>query len=204
MKLADLNEFRGFYPMLDKVLDQYPHDRIWRLIFSRRQSDFSVGLVVRYENNDTDRVHFETLIGFKLPDDFYLTPEGNIAAICVDLESLNTDKVRLYKDQPHGRSLVGPGEPWIENIGYYLDREGNVYGTKTYTRDEKVGEYRIHYYDKDNNLLKVEKEVLGKISDWNGPSEIVDVVKKQNLYYAMMKKVSIDQGYFIVTNNRMP
>lgn len=196
----DLNKFRGFYPDLDKALDILPHNRIGKLIFTRRDDKYSVGLIMKY-GHEGDRENFEKLIGKNLTDDFYKTPNGYVGVLCVDLESLGTGQVRLYKDQPHNKSGLKPGQNFIENVGYYIDENGNTVGKKTYMVDWLNRCYQIDYYDKDGTHVKMEREIQGTIEDWNGPQEIVDIVTQNKLYYALTKKEKKDQAYFIVTVN---
>jgi hypothetical protein len=194
----DLNKFKGFYPALDRALDIIPHDRIKSFIFTRREDFYSVGLIMHYGQRG-DRDNFEKLVGKKLDDVFYSTEAGWASVLCVDLESIGTGQLRLYKDQPNNKAGIKPGDNWIENVGYYIDENDNIVGSKTYTIDWENLCYIIDYYDANGAQVKTEHEVRGTIEDWNGPQEIVDIVTQNNIHNITTKKVNKDQAYFIVT-----
>lgn len=200
----DLSRFKGFYPALDRALDIVPHNRIESLVFTRRDDVYTCALIMRNQFL-TDRETFEELIGIKLPDDFYITPTGFIAYMCADLESIGTEKLRLYKNQPQNIP-ANLEEDWLENVAYYMNaRTGETLGTKLYYRSNQNQCYYIDYFDKEGNLVaEKQREMQGEYEDWNGPQEIVDIAIEENMMYVFAKKESKDQGYFIVNNKKRP
>lgn len=192
--------FRGLYPELDRALDIVPFDSIMALVFVRRTDESGkdeLGIAfAMYHTTPSDREAFEKLIDLRLTDEFYRTPTGHVGILCADIMGLESDLVRIYKNQPHNKVH---GDRFVENIGYYLDSNGNTVGKKIYTRDSNDMCYYIDYYDKDGNLVrKGEKEVLASYEDWKGPDEIYDIVVKNDLIHHFTKKMGKNQAYIIV------
>lgn len=197
-----LERFKGFYEALDRALDLVPHDRIESLVFTRRDDLHTCALIMKHQFS-SDREIFEKLIKLELEDEFYTTPTGFIAYMCADLESIDTDRLRLYKNQPQNvpNNLE---DDWMEATASYVDTQtGETLGTKTYLRSVKDKCYYIDYYDKDNNLVaEKQKEFEGTYEDWNGPKEIVDIAIEEDMPYVFARKESKDQGYLIIGNRK--
>ena len=195
MNYAEL--FKGFFPDLDRALDIVPADRVKLIGFNRRENEHSVSFVMMH-GLPSDRVFFENLIGFNLPDDFYETPTGQVGVLCVDLSSIGTNMIRIYHNCPQNNPKNIEDE-WVENIGYYLDENKKVIGKKKYIRSWKDRCYYIDYYDENDNLVRSrEVENEGIAEDWNGNFEILNICKENNIPYIFSKKNGKDQGYLIV------
>jgi hypothetical protein len=201
----DFNKFKGFYPTLDRALSIVPNHMIHSLVFSRREDEFSVGLIM-HQRGEEYQAKFEELIGYVLGPEWYEAAYRiNVAFVCADLSSIGTDSLRIYKNQPQNipqglDSSSTDDEDWHENLGYYINpNTGEILGTKHYIRSQRDSCYKIDYYDKDNNLiLKGQKEIMGEYEDWNGPREIYNIAINAGVRSGFAKKVSKDQGYFIV------
>ena len=61
----DFNKFKGFYPTLDRALSIVPNHMIHSLVFSRREDEFSVGLIM-HQRGEEYQAKFEELIGYVL------------------------------------------------------------------------------------------------------------------------------------------
>lgn len=188
----NLDIFKGYYPSLDEVLEKTPHEVIKGFIFTRRNDAHTVCLVLRRHYPDDIKV-FEDLIGVKLGDEFYETPNGWVGALYVDLESIGTSKLRVYKSQPHEKDVT--------LIGYYMDQDGKVYQTKVYNLIEVDGQKKnsIDYYNEAGEKIGNEIESEGRFEDWNGSKELFETVKSSGLSYMFSKKENKDQGYFGVS-----
>lgn len=199
-----MKRFKGFYPALDRALDIVSNDKIFGIVFTRRNDNFTTALIHHHRFED-DRESFEALCNYDFGEDFYKTETGRVAYLCVDLESIGTDFLRLYKNQPQNVPQgVDPEDydDWVENIGLYIDTNTDkILGTKEYIRSQKDFCYKINYFDANMQMTAVDqREVLGEYEDWNGPTELVDIAKEEGVHYAFAKKVNKDSGYFIVHN----
>ena len=200
----DMKKFKGFYPSLDRALDIVPNHMIHSLVFTRREKSFTAALIMHYRGNEY-REKFEELINYDLGADWYKAAYRiNVAFMCVDLESINTESLRVYKNQPQnipkGIEAADDVEDWHENLGYYINTKTNeVLGTKHYIRSSRDRCYKIDYYDKSGNKIKEDqREVIGEYVDWNGPKEIYNIAIEAGVSTGFAKKVNKDQGYFIV------
>lgn len=104
----------------------------------------------------------------------------------VDLKSLNTDMVRLYTN-PYNANITG--------LGFYV-KDGKVFETKEYYGYSDG--IKIKRYDDEKLLLREdESEKSVPISQWKGPSEVLDLIKKLELgemAYCIAKTYK-DQSY---------
>ena len=98
MSNINFNIFEGYYSSLDKALEQIPHSKIRSIIFPRRKDIHSVCLVLTRHSEEDEKI-FEKLIGVELDEEFYETPHGSVGSLFVDLESIGTSQLRIYKDQ---------------------------------------------------------------------------------------------------------
>jgi len=96
----DMKKFKGFYPSLDRALDIVPNNMIHSLVFTRRENSFTAALIMHYRG-DEYREKFEELINYDLGADWYKAAYRiNVAFMCVDLESIDTESLRVYENQP--------------------------------------------------------------------------------------------------------
>lgn len=173
----DIQAFEGFSKDLDS-LDKSIKDKISELIFSYREGVFSVAIVL----NSIDE--FENLIGFKLNNELKAIRSRRFF---VDLESLKTDKVRIYLDVP--------GNDLISIYGYYMDKSGNTLEKKIYKRNGSAA-LLIDRYDSENNLIsKDEPESVSTEMSWKGPSDIVKIAKGLDYHCIFLEKELTDQCY---------
>lgn len=196
--MKNIDRLKGFYPELDKVLEWFPYDRIKSLVFTRRDDKHSVGFISHFAKGTEDETNFEKICQYNFPTEWYETENGWVSYVCVDLESVGTTHLRVYKNQPDRNPR--DGSDWWENIAYYIDtKKRKVVGTKHYLRSETDKCYYIDYYDQNDNLVKSrQKEVKGTKEDWNGPGELYDIVLEESFGFMFAKKENKDQAYFAV------
>jgi len=192
MSNINFNIFEGYYSSLDKALEQIPHSKIRSIIFTRRKDIHSVCLVLTRHSEEDEKI-FEKLIGVELDEEFYETPHGSVGSLFVDLESIGTSQLRIYKDQRFDKSK-------FMLKGYYLNKNKKIICKKTYALNPANDENSliIKYYDENGNLIDTQTESNGNFEDWNGSRELFEAVENNNLEYSFMKKDTKDQGYFIV------
>lgn len=204
----DLNKLRGFYDSLDNALDVVPHEQFRQIIFTRRKQVHTCNIVLRHQSEE-DKENFEKLINYNVWDDFYRTPQGNVSALFVDLESIGSECLRIYNNQPHNTPHKTIEEQYdlknfpefVELNGYYINTESNgldILGTKEYIVSMKDFCHKVKYYDKDGNFIKEDRDVIAAYEDWNGPKEIYDIAVKEGLPRSFLKKAYKDNGYFII------
>jgi|TARA_B110000914_G_scaffold193941_1_gene181805 hypothetical protein len=196
--MKNINRLKGFYPKLDAVLEWFPHNRIKSIVFTRRGDVHTVAFISHFAKGTDDEANFERICGYNFPTEWYETSDGWVSYVCADLESVGTDFVRVYKNQPSNNPR--DGSEWLENIAYYINSNTNqILGTKHYHRNEKDEAYYIDYYDENNNLvLERQKEIVGTKEFWNGPEELFNIVKKEKFLHLFGKKENKDQAYFAV------
>ena len=206
--MKDLNRLKGFSQKLDEVLDWYPHERIHSLGFTRRGDDHSVCFIARFSkgpaNGHDDEANFEKLCGIDFGPDWYQQTtndsENWISLVGVDLESIGTNKVRVYKNQPSSNPHDGGKTEWLEHVAYYIDSStGEVTGTKEYWRGDNNMCYYINYYDQNGPVAMRQREVAATKEDWDGSEELLQIVEEENFRYVFTKKESKDQAYLIVS-----
>lgn len=169
--------FAGFYPALDSLSEQHKQS-ISGLIFSHRQGEDTVAVIVK------DRNAFDSIaLGYTSGID------SNAKKYIVDLESLGTDKVRLYADY---------NERGIELVGFYVNATGEVYEKKIYNNVSQT-ELSIDRYDIHGNLISSqEPEYVTEEENWAGPKELVSLAQGANLTYWFLRKGLKDQNYMVV------
>lgn len=174
--------FDGINENLDN-LDKMTKDAIVQLGFSFRESVESVCVV--FESFDI----FSELVGvvpYKIVQDY---ESGKASKFYVDLESLNTNKVRLYTNYK---------EAGYQLVGYYVDA-GIIYETKIYN-DISPTAVVIWRYDSEMNLIDgQETEDRVELSEWSGNKEIIDIALRNSLNVVCIKKEIKDQNYLLVS-----
>ena len=118
-----------------------------------------------------------------LPLDFF---EKTYYRYAVDLESINSNKSRVYRDSDD-----------CVLIGHYIDQNGNVLETKKYiTNTANKQELLIDRYDSNKNLIDSgEKEIVTSYDSWKGSNLVTLLAKQNNLHTIYLKKVDKDQCY---------
>jgi hypothetical protein len=110
----------------------------------------------------------------------------------VDLESIGTNKVRLYTDGDSSRNEA--------LHGYYVNN-GAIYEKKRYKRNADGG-LLIDRYDASGVIISAdEPETSGDRSIWTGPSEIADAAEAMGGSWSVvyMEKGNAPQSYIRIT-----
>jgi hypothetical protein len=174
--------FNGINENLDK-LDRTTKDAIIELGFSFRDSVESVSVV--FKSFDV----FANLVGIvpqKVVQDYQT---GKATKFYVDLESLNTDKLRIYTNYK---------EVGVQLVGYYVNA-GIIYETKIYN-DISPTAVVIKRYDSKMNLVDdQETEDRVELSEWSGNKEIINIALRNSLNVVCIKKVTKNQNYLLVS-----
>ena len=170
------DQFSGFSPKLD-ALPTPLKKNIKELVFCQRQDCFSVTAITR------DFKTFQKIIKY-IPEGF----ETESNRFGVDMESLDTDKVRLY----HSLSKSAPSSLY----GIYWNPSQGIYEEKDYIRDHDG----LIIKRKINGVLTgmEEGEVECSIDEWTGPKEIVDVINMFDINTIALKKTHANQTYLRV------
>jgi|694.fasta_scaffold00622_65 hypothetical protein len=176
-----------FYEINESLIglsDQVKNSVI-ELGFSIRETGESVALVL----NSFDA--FSMLIGNvpeKIRNDYL---DGKSTKFYVELESLNTDKVRIYTN------YIGEG---IELMGYYAEN-GVIYETKVY-RFTDLTTSSIERYDSNMNLIdNSDFDTVVDLDQWTGSRRIIDISIENNYRVTCIKKTPKNQVYLLVRNN---
>lgn len=177
----DFSLFKKYSKALSNLSEDITSD-LCSLAFSQREEELSVS--VGTKNQET----FEKILeGITLPKDFF---NGNFIKYGVDLESMASDKIRIYKMFPRSSEIR------IE--GLYINKDGHIIEKKIYKKLSKT-ELTIDRYDADGNVLsegEIEKDCSE--ADWNGPKEIVEEAKNNRYEFNFVKKASKNQTYFVI------
>ena len=179
MHLAKVNLFAGHSTALDALTDGQKN-RIHSIIWSYRSGEASAA-VYTYDR--------ETLLSITggIGSDM---PQGSLYA--VDLESLRSDKLRIYVDprEDHTDNKVG--------IGYYYTPSGTVTEYKEYFKDYQTAVLTIKRYKADGTPISSETEVPATVSDWKGSQALLQIVNDNQIPTVYWRKSSKDQCYMVV------
>ena len=107
----------------------------------------------------------------------------------IDLESLDSDKIRVYTIPK------GLREQETTNLnGYYFDRNGKKIFEKKY-----IG-LDVYRYNIEGELVGEDKEEWGGRELWTGPQEALEVIKQADKINPpdFCRKVNKDQSYAIL------
>ena len=105
--MKNINRLRGFFPKLDEVLDWFPHNRIKSIVFTRRKDFHSVAFISHFVKGTDDEANFEKICQYNFPTEWYETESGWVSYVAVDLESVGTNKLRVYKNLSNISALAG-------------------------------------------------------------------------------------------------
>lgn len=175
------SEFKKYSKALNLLSDDIISN-LCSIVFSKRENILSIGVITK----DADTFK-KILKGVTLPTDFL---SGNFIKLGTDLESIDSDKIRIYKMFPKSYDVR------IE--GFYINKSGEVLEKKIYKNFSKH-ELHIDRYDASGNLVsenEVEKDCSEE--DWTGPLEIVKEAKQNNYDINFLKKASKNQTYFVI------
>lgn len=175
----DVNLFSGFSKKLDFLNDEIKRN-IKELIFSYREGQLGVVAVF-----DTKKI-VEDLAGFVLYDELLLS---NPNKYFIDLESMDTNKIRLYVNSPYEKEISG--------YGYYLNEDKKIYEKKVYKKIRQPSSFlEIYRYDVNGNQIgDVEKEIAGDSSIWKGPLNIIELAEQHGYRTIFLKKTAKDRCY---------
>lgn len=173
-----INLFAGYSSELDALADEHKA-KLYGLVWSYRSGVSSVCVLTK----DRDTV-FSITNGIGTA-----TKQGDIYG--VDLESVGTDKVRVYVD-PRKK----PDDPIIL-VGYYYNQDDVFYEYKQYYKDTDSN-LAIRRFDASGNLLANETEGPATASDWKGITDLVDIATSNNIAHVMFKKGEKDQCYIMM------
>jgi hypothetical protein len=180
----NVDAFKGHSAALDQLSDSYL-EATSELIWSYRSGVVSLCWVTE------DLSAFTEVLGGTVPEILTLTGSSRYF---VDLESIGSDKIRLYIDSPNDGEVL---------IGYYfgsLEHDAVPYEYKVYSSVSKT-EVSINRYTGSGDLISEgEGEVQTNApADWSGPKELLDLCKEQSGSVRILKKVSKDQSYLRLT-----
>lgn len=177
----NFSEFTGYSAEFDKLPEAIKSNLVG-IIFSVRDSTLSVAAGTKDKNT------FEQLCsGFKLPQEVF---EGEIVKWGVDLESINSNTIRVYVSFSKRSS--------IRIIGFYLDRGGKILGKKLYKSNTPTTLLIDRFDSEENQIGENEVESVCTESEWTGPKELVSIVKKAGYAHNFLKKESKNQTYLVI------
>ena len=162
-----------------KILKDLPSNvklAIKELIFSYRDGKETICAVFNNKNAVLN------LLG-TLPDRIL---NINVDTYGVDLESIGTDKLRIYHSSTDKDKTL---------IGYYV-RNNSIFEYKIYKRTNDRAVLLIDRYNADDELIsKDEKEIRAERSDWKGSKKIFDLADANGFYTNLLMKSNKDQCY---------
>lgn len=182
--LINTHAFKGYSAALDQLSD-YCRDATSELVWSYRSGAVTLCWVTE------DLTAFTEVLGGTVPE--VLTLSGSNRYF-VDLESLGSDKIRLYINSPNDGEVL---------LGYYfssLEHDAEPYEYKVYSSVSKT-EVSVSRYTGSGGLIsESEGEVQTNVpADWGGPKELLDLCKEQSGSVRILKKTAKDQSYLRVT-----
>ena len=191
--------FRGYYDRLDEALDLISINSVWAFVFCRRQDVHTVTLVLK-NNSDVERDALDKLAGIEIPRHLYDNPNGGrVGIIGLDLADKDQEFIRLYTRYKTKEEQDPNSKQFLYGTGYYLDKTGEVLGTKYYNADLDAGILDIDYFDQNDNNVNKDREIMTMdYETWGGPKALYDAVVKEKLRYNIGCKEKKDQGYFLV------
>ena len=180
----NVDAFKGHSAALDQLSDS-AKDATSELIWSSRSGELSLCWVTE------DLAAFTEVLGGTVPE--VLTISGS-RSYFVDLESLGSDKIRLYIDSPNAGEVL---------VGYYfssLEHDAVPSEYKIYTATSRT-DLSINRYNAAGDLISEdEREVqTDDPADWKGPKDLLDLCLAQPQHLIILKKVSKDQSYLRLT-----
>lgn len=161
-----IKTFEPFFQSL-RDLPFYATLAATELIISERDGDLSVCYVT------DDLFTFIKLVG-NVPQSIR---EADTERYFVDLESIGTNKVRLYTDGDSDRDEA--------LHGYYVNN-GRVEQKKRYKRNGTGNILIDRYNANDQKISSDEPETQGDRSLWTGPSEIADAAEAISDTYSVV------------------
>jgi hypothetical protein len=176
----DFLELKKYSYELNK-LDDSVISKLCSIVFAKRSDDLSACAITR------DKELFKQLCSkITLPRNFL---EGDHIKWGVDLESIETNKIRIYRVPPRSNA--------VRLEGLYIDRDGKILEKKLYKKS--LEGLSIDRYDGTGKLINAgEIEVECTEKDWSGPKELVKDAKDSGYEINFMKKISKEQTYLVM------
>lgn len=178
--MFNIDAFVGYSAALDDMPDHIAQ-KTTELVWSYRDGVLSLCWVTE----DLDA--FIEYLGGSVPQ---VITNAYSRRYAVDLESIGTDKIRLYIDSPNDGEVL---------IGYYFDSlasDAVAYEYKIYKRDGRNAVLVDRYNSEGVLISSDEGEVMTNvITDWKGPSALLAICQAQPQELRILKKVSKDQSY---------
>ena len=178
--MFNIDAFVGYSAALDDMPDHIAQKTL-ELVWSYRAGVLSLCWVT------DDLEAFIEYLGGSVPQ---VITNAYSRRYAVDLESIGTDKIRLYIDSPNEGEVL---------IGYYFDSlasDATAYEYKIYKRNGREG-VLVDRFSPDGTLISSDEgEVMTNVeTDWKGPSSLLAICKDQPQELRILKKVSKDQSY---------
>lgn len=164
-------------------IDLTARQGISELVFSCRDGQLSLCVVF------SDVMALRSVIG-TVPD---VIEQANGNRFGVDLESIGTDRLRLYIDGQDGGESIR---------GFYFDQDLQMDVLKKYKRADGFG-LLIDRYDGSGNLISPdEPESASDSSCWTGPQEIMDAAidAQQDHSVIFLEKGDKNQNYIRIVS----
>lgn len=161
------------------AMDFTLHSNISELVFSCRDGVTSLCVVF------SSKMSLRALLG-NLPDEI---EQADGSRFAVDLESIGTDKVRIYVDGQADGEVIR---------GFYFNSSNRMTILKEYKRTDVKTEVAIDRYDATGALVSTdEPEVASDSSCWTGSQEILDAATDamQDHNVIFLRKCDKDQSY---------
>jgi hypothetical protein len=180
----NVDAYRGYSAALDQLPD-HCLSATSELIWSYRVGVVSLCWVTE------DLAAFTEVLGGTVPEVITLSGSNRYF---VDLESLGSDKIRLYINSPNDGEVL---------LGYYfssLEHDAAPYEYKVYSSVSKTEASVSRYTGSGDLISESEGEVQTNVpADWGGPKELLDLCKEQPGTVRILKKTAKDQSYLRVT-----
>ena len=178
MKL--INTFEPFFQSL-RDLPFYARLAATELIISDRDGDLSVCYVTE------SLFDFIKLVG-DVPEHIRNAPTERYF---VDLESIGTDRVRMYIESDSDNE---------ELLGYYVNNN-RIYESKRYKRNPDGGLLIDRYNQANAKISSDEGEISGDRSLWTGPAAIADAAENMGGSWSVVYLAKTDkpQSYIRIT-----
>ena len=183
-------------------LTEYDYSDATDLIFSYRNGEFSICLMVKGYKNLVKAIGIDNV-----PRIFKDNPNEEIK-YGVDLESLSTNKKRFYTTESTWKDVDSEAyrvsHQSITGRGYYINNNDRIWTTKIYKNniEDRISIDRWKQMGTKNiKAASDEPEIVAEDSDWKGPKEILKICQDNGIDYRVYKKGLKNQSYVRVLIN---
>lgn len=177
----NFSEFKIYSEALS-LLEEDVLSKLCTIVFSKRENVLSVCAIT-----EDEKTYKKLLKGVKLPNNFLC---NDYITLGVDLESISSDKIRVYKWFSKEKSIR------IE--GLYITKDGEILERKLYKQVSK-NELSINRYNSSGKIIS-EKEIEKDCSEdeWTGPKKIVEEALKNSYDINFIRKTFKNQTYCVI------